>query len=498
VKPDKPPQRRNSFEALARRVQIAAGAALGLILAGSWLISDHAASGWIAAQPDLQQPATGWIVAVAMLFSVLLNAVYVAAETALTLVKHVHVKHVSEQNPKNGERLHALVEGRSSYVAACSLGLQICRLTLMLLCIWLATNIAPTVAERYGFAATYGAVLATGVALLIPVALVNLVVELVPKSYASLHPHRVAVALRNFIVVSKFILSPLVGLVTGVANVFTARFGVKASFAPANQAEEEIKTLVESAQQTGEIESDEKELLHSVFEFSDTVAREVMTPRVDLDAVPVVTEAAEVMEMIHKSGHSRIPVYEETDDQIVGIVHAKDLLMAMLRGKGRPSLRSLMRPAHFVPENKDLHELLTEMRLSRSQMVVVQDEFGGTAGIVTIEDIVEELVGDIVDEYDVEEPQIVAIGEAWLVDGKTHLDDLSDQVEFRFDSEEFDTVGGYVFGLFGRQPKEGEAIESEGYLFTVAETDGRRIMRLKVEAAPAPSDSQEEETAGAE
>ena len=161
--------------------------------------------------------------------------------------------------------------------------------------------------------------------------------------------------------------------------------------------------------------------------------------------------------------------------------------MAMLRGKGRPSLRSLMRPAHFVPENKDLHELLTEMRASRSQMVIVQDEFGGTAGIVTIEDIVEELVGDIVDEYDVEEPEIVAVGDAWLVDGKTHLDDLNDQIDGELESEEFDTVGGYVFGLFGRQPKQGECVESEGYRFTVAESDGRRIMRLKVEAAPPAS-----------
>jgi putative hemolysin len=475
-----------------------AGAALGLILAGSWLLSDNAITGPIAGSPELKQPGVGWIVSAAMLLCIALNATYVAAETALSLVKHIHVKHVTEQSEKKGEQLQALFGGRSAYLAACSLGLQVCRLALMLLCMWLAANITPWAATRFNFVPSYLTVLATGVALLIPVAVVNLVVELVPKSYASLHPHRVGVGLYKFIVVSKFVMSPLVGLVTSVANLFTTRFGVKASFTPGNQAEEEIKTLVESAQQTGEIESDEKELLHSVFEFTDTVAREVMTPRVDLDAVPVTTEATAVMELIHKSGHSRIPVYEETDDQIVGIVHAKDLLMAMLRGKGRPSLRSLMRPAHFVPENKDLHELLTEMRVSRSQMVVVQDEFGGTAGIVTIEDIVEELVGDIVDEYDVEEPQIVSIGDAWLVDGKTHLDDLSEQVEYRFDSEEFDTVGGYVFGLFGRQPKEGEAIESEGYLFTIAETDGRRIMRLKVEAASEVANSASEETANAD
>lgn len=436
-----------------------------------------------------------WLTVAAIVACIALNAMYVAAETALNVLKPIHVKHVSELNPLNGERLHALLDQRSNYIAACSLGGQTCKLALLLLCICLAPLPAQWAAQRFGWAETSGEVLGSGLVVLLPVALISLVIELIPKSYASLRPHRVAVGLRGFIVISKVLFAPLVGLVTVVANLFTERFGVRASFALANQAEEEIKTLVESAQQTGEIESDEKELLHSVFEFSDTVAREVMTPRVDLDAVPVNTDAATVMELIQKSGHSRIPVYEETDDQIVGIVHAKDLLMAMLRGKGRPSLRSLMRPAHFVPENKDLHELLTEMRASRSQMVVVQDEFGGTAGIVTIEDIVEELVGDIVDEYDVEEPEIVAIGEAWLVDGKTHLDDLNDQIPGELTSDEFDTVGGYVFGLFGRQPKEGESVDSEGYRFTVAATDGRRIQRLQVEACPAATESAQNEAA---
>jgi len=148
---------------------------------------------------------------------------------------------------------------------------------------------------------------------------------------------------------------------------------------------------------------------------------------------------------------------------------------------GKPvNLRRLMRPALFVPENKPLHELLKEMRASRSQMAVVQDEFGGTAGIVTTEDIVEELVGDIVDEYDSEEPEIVDRPEGWSVEGKTHLDDLNHRIGSNFESEEFDTIGGYVFGLFGRQPKQGETIEAEGFRFTVESTDGRRIQRLLV------------------
>jgi putative hemolysin len=216
-----------------------------------------------------------------------------------------------------------------------------------------------------------------------------------------------------------------------------------------------------------------------VFEFSDTVAREVMTPRVDLDALPVRSEPREVADLIEQSGHSRIPLYEDTDDQIVGIIHAKDLFMAMLKG-GPVNLRRLMRPPLFVPEMKTLHELLQEMRQHKSQLAVVQDEYGGTAGIVTIEDIVEELVGDIVDEYDNEQPDVSGDDGLWTVNGKAHWSDVNYAIGSRFSSDEFDTVGGLVFGLFGRQPKSGEWIDADGYRIEVAKTDGRRILELAI------------------
>jgi putative hemolysin len=297
------------------------------------------------------------------------------------------------------------------------------------------------------------------------------------------NPLRVVTVLYRFITAISVLFSVPAGLVTSLRHYFVSRFGPRAIEDGANLAEEEIKTLAETAHETGEIEGDERELLHSVFEFTDTVAREVMTPRVDLDAMPVRSDPTEVVKLIQESGHSRIPLYEDTDDQIVGIIHAKDLFGAMLNGKA-PNLRSLMRPALFVPENKSLHELLAEMRQNRSQMAIVQDEFGGTAGIVTIEDIVEELVGDIIDEYDVEEPEIVEAAGGWLIDGRTHLDDVNETTGANFESEEFDTIGGFVFGLFGRQPKLGEQVEDDGWRFIVAESDGRRIMRLKLEPAP--------------
>ena len=284
-------------------------------------------------------------------------------------------------------------------------------------------------------------------------------------------------------------------MITAVANVLTSRFGGEASFEFQNQVEEEIKTIVESAEESGEIEVDERELLHSVFEFTDTVAREIMTPRVDLDAVPIKCDPQEVMKVIQESGHSRIPLYEETDDQIVGIVHAKDLLKAAMENRGPINLRSLMRPALFVPENKSLHDLLKDMRQERTQLAVVQDEFGGTAGIVTVEDIVEELLGDIVDEYDIEEPEIVSDHGSFIVEGKAHVDDVNAALGSTFESEEFDTIGGYVFGIFGRQPVLNECIDSDGWRFCIVDSDGRRIGKLRIERLDLIENSEQAEVA---
>ena len=190
---------------------------------------------------------------------------------------------------------------------------------------------------------------------------------------------------------------------------------------------------------------------------------------------------AEVARVVEETGHSRIPVYEGTDDQIVGIIHAKDVLKWVLNGSHDEPLRNNLRPAHFVPQSKNLHDLLREMRINRSQIVIVQDEFGGTAGIVSIEDIVEEVVGEIVDEYDDDEIKVIRDGSKLMIGGKMNIDDLNEEVGTKFESEEFDTIGGFVFGLFGKQPAPGESIESGGYRFTVEDTDGRRINLIALE-----------------
>ncbi len=478
--------------ARAARVERVVGLLMGigaLVAAASMARTEHVQMANAGLSVETMGPQ--WAVLISIVGLVLANAYFVGAETAIELLRPLHVKHLKETDGKRSERLQDLLDDQTRHVAACALGSQIARLGIVLLTLMLAPSLLTLLGDRFGWAPSFGNLLLAGLILMAPVGMVHLVFgELVPKSYAVLHPHRVAAMLYPVIRVSSAMFSlPAMG-VAWLAGLLTSRFGGKATFSIPNAAEEEILTLVETAEESGEIESEERELLRSVFDFTDTVVREVMTPRVDLDALSVRSDPMEVVSVVRETGHSRIPLYEDTDDQIVGVIHAKDLLLAMLNGQA-PNLRSLMRPPLFVPENKNLYELITEMRLQRTQLAVVQDEFGGTAGIVTIEDIVEELVGEIVDEYDYEEPAIVEVEGGWLIDGKTHVDDVKEAVGVQLDAGEFDTVGGYVFGLFGRQPKQDESVETDGVRFTVVETDGRRIARLLVVRLEQPAEELE-------
>jgi putative hemolysin len=451
---------------------------------GFLLASLTIASICIASPPvTIQQPSTAntWVLAsCAWMLFLLLNALFIASEAAIGQLRSTHVRHARETVGVRAYRLQHLIDKRQKFVTATLLASRLSRLGLFITCLLVAPTLASLIDNGPVGLLKYFQILPAAFILGAPILVVNLLVgELVPRSFATLHPHRVGLALYPLVKAAAFVLSLPASLMVGTASIVTARFGGEASFA-FGAAEEEIKNLVETAQESGEIQSDERELIHSVLEFNDKVAREIMTPRVDLDAAPVNTDPLQLIKMIEETGHSRIPLYEETDDQIVGIVHAKDLLSALAEGK-ETKLRDIMRPALFVPEGKSIHELLQEMRAARSQMAIIQDEFGGTAGIVTSEDIVEQLVGEIVDEYDEEEPDITTLENAWRVSGKAHVDDVNDALGSEFEDSEFDTIGGLVFGHFGRQPRANESIEIENYLFTVEETDGRRILRLRIE-----------------
>jgi putative hemolysin len=414
-----------------------------------------------------------------------LNVFLKAGRAALYALRPHQIRTLRESDAPRAARLQKLFDDRDANMAACGLGSRISRVGLVVLVLLLAPGVGMWLADLlHEGTFTYSHAL-MGVALVgIPVAAFNFGLgELVARAYGSANPMAVLRHAGGLVRATSFVLAiPARGLVT-LSELFSVKFGAQSN--DTNPLEEEIKTLAESGEETGQLESEERDLIHSVFEFADTVAREIMTPRVDLDAMPIKSEPGDVVRVIEETGHSRIPLYADTDDDILGVIHAKDLLGAM--AQGRPvDLPKLMRPILTVPEGKSVRELLGEMRAARTQMAIVQDEFGGTAGVVTIEDIVEELVGDIVDEYDPEEPEIIELDGGWMIQGKAHLDDLNDKIGTEFESEEFDTVGGFIFGQFGRQPKEGEWIDLDRYRFTVTDTDGRRVSLLRIEAVDEP------------
>jgi putative hemolysin len=429
---------------------------------------------------------------------VMLNGLFVAGETSIDLLRASHEKTLEGATERRLAAFRDLVARKASFVAACSLGSMTMRAWMVAMTVIPAVTMTEwlrgewPVFDRWAVSGNIGLGVVVMIAVLviaIPVVALNVVLgELIPKSYAAAHPLLTSMRLYGLVKFFNGFFALPIAMFMSLAGLVTLRFGAKATFAVANPTEEEIKELLEEAEESGEIEEEEKEMVASVFEFGDTVVREIMTPRADLEAVPVHWSIIDVAKLVEESGHSRIPVYEGTDDTILGIVHAKDLLSAMANGSSRQPLRDLMRPPLFVPESKPLHDLLQEMRQNKAQMAIVQDEHSGTAGVVTIEDIVEEVMGEIVDEYDPDLPEIVPMDEGFLSDGRMELDDVNEVIGGVLKSDEFDTIGGYVFGLFGRQPKEGACIEAEGFRFTVRTTDGKRIVRLYIEALPRPDE----------
>ncbi|MBX3113492.1 MAG: HlyC/CorC family transporter [Fimbriimonadaceae bacterium] len=420
----------------------------------------------------------------AFVLIMLINAICVAGTAALETLRSLHVK-TQDEGSRAFKVLESLLDQKENITAATVLGAQTMRAWLVLLCFLPAPALAfafgwislPTDANHFFWGSLFGAIV-----LSIPVMALNVIfAELVAKSVAATHPIDTLLRLGWILKIFNAIFRVPAVISVKIADLITQRFGTTARFVIDNRVEEEIKEILESVELADDIEEEERDLLNSVFEFGDTVAREIMTPRVDLESIPVESDLQHVAELVESTGHSRFPIFQDNDDEIVGIIHAKDVLRALARGQKDITIDQIMRPAHHVPEGKKLHDLLAEMRTNKTQMVIISDEFGGTAGIVTIEDIVEELVGEIIDEYDQETPDISEVDFGHSVSGKVHLDDLNDEIETSFASEEFDTIGGYVFGLFGRQPAVGEAVSDDTHTFTIEESDGRRIQRVRVE-----------------
>ncbi len=256
---------------------------------------------------------------------------------------------------------------------------------------------------------------------------------------------------------------------------------------------DELINLVDAGQQEGFLEQEERKMIHSIFDLGDTLAREIMVPRIDVLALDASTQLDEAIDTLLKSGFTRVPVYQDTIDNVLGLLYAKDLLRVWREGGQLESLKGLLRQAYFVPEAKKADQLLAEMQSRRVHMAIVVDEYGGVAGLVTLEDIVEEIIGEIQDEYDLEEelPYLEVADGEFVFQGRVDLDDFNEVLESSLPKDEADTIGGLIYNRMGRVPTSGESVQVDDLLLTVEQVSGRRIRKVRAQRLQLASDQED-------
>lgn len=418
------------------------------------------------------EPAGADVAMLVVIGGLLLGSVFLAvAETALTRMSRAKAAALVEEGRSGARQLLRLVEHPERFLNPVLLVVLVAQLV--------QSALTGIVADRL-----FGAVGAAA-AVAANVVVVFVVAEAGPKTWAVQHPETAALlAARPVAALAAFPPLRLASrLLIVVTNVILPGKGLKNG---PYVSEEELLALADVAVEESVIDTDERVLIESIIEFGDKIVREVMVPRPDMVAVPRNFRVGDVMEIVILNGYSRLPAYGEAIDDVVGVVYAKDLLKADRDGQVDVEVARLLRPAHFVPETKRIAELLREMQAEQYHMAIVVDEYGGTAGVVTLEDLIEELVGEIVDEYDVEEPLVERQRDGTLrVDARISIDELNSLAGMELPPGDYDTVGGLVFDSFGRVPSVGDSCAVNGYELRVERLQGRRITRVEV-LRPAP------------
>jgi len=308
--------------------------------------------------------------------------------------------------------------------------------------------------------------------------------EITPKTAAVQNPLRWARALVNPVRAAVWLLRPVVWFLTAITSIFVPMLGGQIKHRGPFVTEEELRLLVTVGEEEGVLEEAETEMIHSIFEFADTTVREVMIPRIDMVTLSSEATVTEAVDLALQGGLSRIPVYQESAriDEIMGILYTKDMLKQMREGHDTLPIRDLVRPAYFVPETKKLDDLLREIRQNRTHIVMVVDEYGSIAGLVTIEDLVEEIVGDIQDEYDNEEKLYEWVSEdEYIIDAKVSIDDFNELMDMELADTDYETLGGFVYAQLDKIPNTGDAVTFDHVTFTVLAKRGRRITKIRVQ-----------------
>ncbi len=409
---------------------------------------------------------------------ILLNGYFVAAEYALVTARRTRIQELAQKGQRRARAVLKIVADPPRFIAAMQLGVTGTSLAIGAL--------GEQVLARV-FDPLLASVIAFALAFLIITFLHVVVGELVPKGIALGHAERVALAVstpvRGFFVAFK----PLIWVLQRSSEVILRALGLTP---PGGEmevySEAELKMLLSRSTEEGELEAQEQEMLYKVFDFADKEVSAVMVPRPEVVALSIEMPPEEALAAVIDSPYTRYPVYRESVDHVVGVLHVRDLFSALVdRGIAGVQLEQLLRPAHIVPETKDLAALLTEFRRTNQHLAIVVDEYGELEGIVTLEDLLEEIVGEIEDEFDLPDESIERLDDGRVrVHGTFPIDDFNEQFGASLPIEDYHTLGGFVFGMLGRAPEPGDEVEHEGIRFTVLTVEGSRIERLEIELPP--------------
>ena len=414
-----------------------------------------------------------------VLLLVLLNAIFVAAEYALVTARRARLEERAERGSRAGKRALGMMDEPVRFISTVQVGITVVGIAL-------GAIGEPLVSRYFDF-------LPRGVAFVISFAVLTylsvVLGELVPKALALQRAEMLALALAIPVDLLSKAFAPVVWVLQHSSNAVLRVFGIKP--APAGMiafTREDIRLSVAAAEDVGEIQTVEEEMLYKVFDFAEKEVADVMVPRPDVVALSIEMPAEEALRLVLDSPYTRYPVYRESLDDILGILHIRALVSALNDHTiAAVRIEELLRPAYVVPETKDLGVLLGEFRRTNQHMAVVVDEYGAIAGIVTLEDLLEEIVGDIEDEFDLPDESVERVSETTIrVDGSFTIDDFNEQFGTEIDDEDFHTVAGFVFGHLGRAAEVGDEVVDHRLRFRVLETNGTRIQKLEIEFLPAP------------
>jgi putative hemolysin len=443
----------------------------------------------VRAANDVQSPqfdSEAWLQLIILIIALILAASASAAETALTSVSRIKLKNLVEEGDQKAIEIERLLSQPNVFLSTI--------LVVNNVAVIVASSMATVLALR--FSANFGELIAT-----ILISLVVLIFcEITPKTAAVQNPLRWARAFVNPVRGAAWLLRPLVWSLSIITNSLVRLLGGQMKHRGPFVTEEELRLLVTVGEEEGVLEEEETEMIHSIFEFADTTVREVMIPRIDMVTLESGATVDEAVDLELQGGFSRIPVYEGTIDNIIGVLYTKDMLKQLREGHNSLPIRELVRPAYFVPETKKLDDLLREIRQRRTHMAIIVDEYGSVAGLVTIEDLVEEIVGDIQDEYDREENLYERVSQyEYVFDAKISIDEFNELMDADLENEGYDTLGGFLYAQLDKIPVAGDTITFKNLTFTVLTTRGRRITKVKVERVQtqaASADSTQQEQSG--